>query len=150
MSFEAEILGFEVSGECEWIDLELADGSNISVKPYIAQIARIGSDPNTGAPVYAVGASFQIRYLSVSPHKKPQTQPEFIGFKSRGECQWLEVKIEDGSILKVKPSIVYVMRVGFDPMGVPQYMVQIQTAIQILKIPKELIRRSSLKTSMHT
>ena len=148
MSFETEILGFETIGECDWIQIELEDGSVIVVKPYIAQIARIGNDPNTGAPLYAVGTSYQLRYQIIS--KKHTPFPKFIRFKLDKECPWMEVRIEDGSILKVKPNIVYISRIGVDPLGTPQYMVQIQAAIQVIKIPKELIKKPIQRTSMHT
>jgi hypothetical protein len=148
LSFETEILSFETSGECDWIQIELEDGSILVVKPYIAQIARIGNDPGTGAPVYAVGTSYQLRYQTIS--KKQVSFPEFIKFKTDKECPWIEVKIEDGSILRVKPNIVYISRIGSDPFGTPQYMIQIQAAIQVVKIPKELIRKPIQKTSMHT
>lgn len=148
MSFEPEVLRFETSGDCDWILVELEDGSVLSIKPYIAQIARIGVDPGTGAPIYAVGTSFQLRYQSIS--KKPSQPQEFIRFKADKECPWIEVKIEDGSILRVKPNIVYISRVGVDPLGIPQYMIQIQAAIQVVKIPKELIKKPAQRSSMHT
>ncbi|MEZ0289598.1 MAG: hypothetical protein ABWJ42_00705 [Sulfolobales archaeon] len=150
MTSEIELLSFETSNECDWITIELEDNNIISVKPYIAQIARVGNDPNTGAPIYAVGTSYQLRYVSLTPSLKKISQPEFVKFKADKECQWLEVKIEDGSVLKVKPGIVYVMRMAFDPMGVPQYLIQIQAAIQISRVPKELIKKPVGRVAMHT
>lgn len=148
MSLEPEILGFEVSGECEWILLELEDGTTLYVKPYIGQVARVGYDPNTGAPVYAVGTSYQIRYVGIQ--KKSYSYPEFVKAKTDRECPWLEVKIEDGSVLRVKPNIVSVVRIGVDPVGIPQYMIQVQAAIQVVRIPREIIRKTSQRTGIYT
>ncbi|NAZ13342.1 MAG: hypothetical protein GU359_04215 [Desulfurococcales archaeon] len=148
LSIETEIMSFEVEGECDWMTAELEDGTVLAIKPYIGQIARVGYDPNTGVPIYAVGTGFQLRYISVQ--KRNHVFPELVKAKISGECPWINVKIDDGSILKVKPNIVSIVRIGVDPAGVPQYMIQIQAAIQVQKIPKELIKKPAHKTMMHT
>jgi hypothetical protein len=61
----AEIVDFTVEGGENRVRLKLADGSVLEVKMEITSILRVGHDPNTGFPTYAVQATNLIRLVHV-------------------------------------------------------------------------------------
>ena len=55
---------------------------------------------------------------------------------------WMEMKCEDGAIIKLRPTIVKVLRLNiYDPItGEPTYLVQSHNQLQTRGIPKEIRR----------
>jgi len=49
-----KVLSFEILKGCDPFELKLEDGSMLRVRIEPSSIARVGNDPNTGVPVYAV------------------------------------------------------------------------------------------------
>jgi hypothetical protein len=60
-----ELVEFETEGEENWTTLKLKDGSVLKFRSVVTAIFRIGNDPNTGLPVYAVQNSNAIRVVSI-------------------------------------------------------------------------------------
>jgi hypothetical protein len=54
--------------------------------------------------------------------------------------RWTELKLEDGSILRVKPLVMSVIRIDgqFDPQGNPLYAIQGTQAMVIASVPDHL------------
>lgn len=53
---QPQLVDFESVKEPEWAVLKLADGTVLKIKLEITGIFRMGNDPSTGVPVYAVQA----------------------------------------------------------------------------------------------
>ncbi len=70
-----ELVDFEEEGGEHWITLKLKDGAVIKVKTEIAGVLRMGNDPNTGIPVYAVQATNVIRLVTVPKDLMKRKQP---------------------------------------------------------------------------
>lgn len=67
---------------------------------------------------------------------------ELVGFELEEEPSWITVKLEDGSVIKIKMEIVAIIKGGNDPnTGLPLYMVQATNIIRMNKVPKELIKK---------
>jgi hypothetical protein len=80
MSSEEEfpkVLGFEVLKGCGEFELKLEDGSVIRVLVEPSAVTRMGNDPSTGAPAYAVtlGALMVLRKVPQELIKKPAKPP---------------------------------------------------------------------------
>jgi len=66
---------------------------------------------------------------------------EVVEFEAE-EFPWVTIRLKDGSVLRFKVVVTGVMRIGNDPnTGIPIYTIQTQGVIQVVKVPKELVRR---------
>ncbi len=66
-----------------------------------------------------------------------------IGFNVEEEPKWVKVTLEDGTILQIKMEIVAIEKNGNDPnTGLPVYMIQATNLMRMLKVPKDLIKKS--------
>jgi hypothetical protein len=75
------------------------------------------------------------------PFPQPLGEVEVIEFEAE-EFPWITIKLKDGTILRFKVVVTGVMKVGHDPnTGIPIYSIQTQGVIQLVKIPKELIKK---------
>ncbi|MEM0074999.1 MAG: hypothetical protein QXG05_03120 [Nitrososphaerota archaeon] len=70
-----ELVDFEAEGEDHWIKLKLKDGSVLMYRSIVSAIFRVGNDPNTGLPIYAIQSSNVVRIVNVPKEliKKKQT-----------------------------------------------------------------------------
>jgi hypothetical protein len=69
---------------------------------------------------------------------------ELVEFELEEEPKWITVKLKDGSIIQIKMEIVAILRNGNDQnTGLPLYMVQATNIIRMMKVPKELIKKSA-------
>ena len=61
--------------------------------------------------------------------------------------RWSEIKLEDGSVLRVKPNVIAVARVNdqWDGSGNPIYAVRTQDMIVVASAPEELRRPTVIK-----
>jgi len=58
------------------------------------------------------------------------------------EFPWVTIKLKDGTVLRFKVVVTGVMKVGNDPnTGIPIYTIQTQGVIQLVRIPRELIKK---------
>jgi len=72
----------------------------------------------------------------------PPGEPEVIGFDGESETQWITLKLKDGSIIRFKVIVTGVLKLGNDPnTGLPMYAVQTQGVMQLVHVPKELIKK---------
>lgn len=57
--------------------------------------------------------------------------------------RWSDVKLEDGTILRVKPVVLSAIRVdnAFDPAGNPQYAIKSNAVVSIVSTPDNLHRK---------
>ena len=57
--------------------------------------------------------------------------------------RWTEVKLEDGSVLRIKPTVLGITRLEgqYDPEGNPMYAVKAAHTIAIDSVPQSLRRR---------
>jgi hypothetical protein len=60
-----ELVDFEAQGEDHWITLKLKDGSVLMFRSIVSAIFRVGNDPNTGLPLYAIQSTNVVRIASV-------------------------------------------------------------------------------------
>jgi hypothetical protein len=60
-----ELVEFEVEGEDHWTTLKLKDGSVLRFRSVVGAVLRVGNDPNTGLPVYALQSTNVIRLVSI-------------------------------------------------------------------------------------
>jgi hypothetical protein len=60
-----ELVDFEAEGEEHWVKLKLKDGSVLKFKSVVSAIFRMGNDPNTGLPIYAIQTANIVRLASV-------------------------------------------------------------------------------------
>ncbi len=60
-----ELVEFETEGEDYWITLKLKDGSVLRFRSLVTAVFRMGNDPNTGLPVYAIQNSNAVRMVSI-------------------------------------------------------------------------------------
>jgi hypothetical protein len=51
---EPEPIEFETEGENPWITIKLKDGAILKLKVEVTGVIKVGHDPNTGIPIYAV------------------------------------------------------------------------------------------------
>jgi len=66
---------------------------------------------------------------------------EVVEFEAE-EFPWITIRLKDGSVLRFKVVVTGVMRLGNDPnTGIPVYTIQTQGVIQMVKVPKELVKR---------
>jgi len=67
------ILEFEVLKGCGTFDLKLEDGSILHVLVEPSAVTRVGNDPNTGAPTYAItlGAIVALKKVPRELVRKP-------------------------------------------------------------------------------
>lgn len=56
--------------------------------------------------------------------------------------RWTEIKLEDGSVLRVKPSILSAIRIPdqWDPEGNPMYALKAANAMVVAEAPEHLKR----------
>jgi hypothetical protein len=62
--------------------------------------------------------------------------------------RWTELKLEDGSVLRVKPVVISVLRVEgqYDPQNNPMYAIQGGQTMALVSVPEHLRRpATSLK-----
>ena len=61
--------------------------------------------------------------------------------------RWSEIKLDDGSVLRVKPNVIAVARVKdhWDGSGNPIYAVRTQDTIVVASAPEELRRPTVIK-----
>ncbi len=54
--------------------------------------------------------------------------------------RWSEVTLEDGTILRVKPSVLSAVRVDgqYDPDGNPAYLIKAQQVVMVVSSPEHL------------
>ncbi|BBE41588.1 MAG TPA: hypothetical protein ENO38_04940 [Nitrososphaeria archaeon] len=70
------------------------------------------------------------------------SQPEIIDFEIVKDCGWMELKLANGAILRVKVEPSAVAYAGNDPnTGLPIFSIQIGAIVQLAKVPRELMRR---------
>ncbi|MGC8569518.1 MAG: hypothetical protein ACP5LW_05890 [Nitrososphaeria archaeon] len=74
-----ELVDFETEGGEHWITLRLKDGSVIKVKMEVTAVLRLGNDPNTGLPIYAIQSTNVIRMVSVPKELIKKKPPEAYG-----------------------------------------------------------------------
>jgi len=68
--------------------------------------------------------------------------PKILGFEVTKGCDAFELKLEDGSVLRVRAEPNAVMRMGNDPnTGAPVYGVSLGTIVTLVKIPRELFKK---------
>jgi hypothetical protein len=68
--------------------------------------------------------------------------PEVQDFEMVKECGWMELKLANGAVLRVKVEPSAVAHVGNDPnTGLPIFSIQLGAVIQLAKVPRELIHR---------
>jgi hypothetical protein len=60
-----ELVEFEVEGEDSWITLKLKDGSVLKFRSMVTAVFRMGNDPNTGLPVYAIQNTNAVRMVNI-------------------------------------------------------------------------------------
>ncbi len=60
-----ELVEFEAEGEDSWVTLKLKDGSVLKFRSSVTAVFRMGNDPNTGLPVYAIQNTNLIRMVSI-------------------------------------------------------------------------------------
>ncbi|MCY0859053.1 MAG: hypothetical protein OWQ54_01345 [Sulfolobaceae archaeon] len=72
-SGEPEVVGFEGDTETGWLVLKLKDGTVIRFKVIVTAVLKVGNDPNTGMPVYAVQTQGVVQLVNVPKEliKKP-------------------------------------------------------------------------------
>jgi hypothetical protein len=65
--------------------------------------------------------------------------------------RWTEVKLEDGSVLRVKPSIISAIRVPgqWDNDGNPMYALKATNQMMVAEAPEHLKRRAAESTTRH-
>ncbi len=69
---------------------------------------------------------------------------ELVEFELEEEPKWITVKLKDGSVIQIKMEIVAILRNGNDQnTGLPLYMVQATNIIRMMKVSKELIKKST-------
>ena len=80
----------------------------------------------------------------IAPEVGAMSQPEIVDFEVTKECDWMELKLANGAVLRVKVEPSAVAYVGNDPnTGLPIFSIQIGAIVQLAKVPRELIRRPS-------
>jgi len=68
--------------------------------------------------------------------------PKVLGFEILKGCDAFELKLEDGSLLRVHIEPSAVTRVGNDQnTGVPTYAITLGAIVTLLKVPRELVRK---------
>ncbi len=66
-----------------------------------------------------------------------------IGFKLDEEPKWVKVTLEDGTVLEIKMEIMAIERTGNDiNTGLPIYQMQATNLMRLMKVPKELIKKT--------
>ena len=60
-----ELVEFEAEGEDNWVTLKLKDGTVLKCKSMVTAVMRMGNDPNTGLPLYAIMATNAIRFVTI-------------------------------------------------------------------------------------
>ncbi len=66
-----------------------------------------------------------------------------IGFKLEEEPKWIRVTLEDGTVLEIKMEIMAIERSGNDiNTGLPIYQMQATNLMRLMKVPKELIKKT--------
>ena len=66
-----------------------------------------------------------------------------IGFKLEEEPKWIRVTLEDGNVLEIKMEIMAIERSGNDiNTGLPIYQMQATNLMRLMKVPKELIKKT--------
>lgn len=80
------------------------------------------------------------------PNTNPidQEPQEVQKFETEGEGRWITIKLKNGVILQVMPTISFVVFVGYDlNNGLPIYQIGMGSNIRIQEVPKELIKKVS-------
>ena len=80
---QPEILDFEVTRECGWAELKLANGAVLRVKAEPTAVAFVGNDPNTGLPMFAVQIGAIVQLAKVPPEliRKPGPTPQSPAYR---------------------------------------------------------------------
>lgn len=80
------------------------------------------------------------------PNTNPvdQEPQEVQKFETEGEGKWITIKLKNGVILQVMPTVSAVMFVGHDlNNGLPVYQIAMASNIRVQEVPKELIKKTS-------
>ncbi|MFP3283105.1 MAG: hypothetical protein RXP97_03400 [Nitrososphaeria archaeon] len=80
MSSPGELLDFEITKECGWMELKLSNGAIIKVKVEPSAVVYAGNDPNSGLPVFMVSLG-AIVSLSKVPPEMIRRQPPAAAYK---------------------------------------------------------------------
>lgn len=65
-----------------------------------------------------------------------------LDFEVVKECGWMELKLSNGAVIRVKVEPSAVAFAGNDPnTGLPIFSIQLGAIVQLAKVPRELIRR---------
>mgnify|MGYP001773320621 CR=1 FL=1 len=68
--------------------------------------------------------------------------PEILDFEIVKECGWMELKLANGAVLRIKAEPTAVALMGNDPnTGLPMFSIQIGAIVQLAKVPPELIHK---------
>ncbi|BBD73929.1 hypothetical protein HS1genome_2318 [Sulfodiicoccus acidiphilus] len=70
---EPTVVEFETEGEIPWVTIKLKDGSVLKMKVFVTGVIRVGNDPNTGLPIYAIQTQPVIQNVKIPSEliKKP-------------------------------------------------------------------------------
>jgi hypothetical protein len=129
----SEDIDFDVIKEV-WNFYKIDDGTILKIKMVLLRVIQ-DPDPlgnlKTGTLINTIIAPIPPKEL----RNKQKLEPKFdMGFSTMKE-DWNEYDINDGTILKIKPTIAQIDRTDkLDPRGEPLYVVNMQPFIK--KIPK--------------
>jgi len=128
-----DYINFDIIKE-NWCSYELEDKTIIKVKIILAKIISIDHNKEISCNTTVVVSAFTTKEGKGNP-SLPNVMPEIdkkdLPFKILEE-EWNEYKMEDGRILKIKPSIIEISKgTTYDQYGEPSYLVQSQTLIKI-------------------
>ncbi|MGC8555824.1 MAG: hypothetical protein ACP5NG_02275 [Conexivisphaera sp.] len=67
---------------------------------------------------------------------------ELMEFEILRECGWMELKLSNGAVIRVKVEPSAVVYAGNDPnSGLPIFMVSLGAVVSLSKIPHEMIKK---------
>ncbi len=128
-----DYIDFDIIKE-NWCLYELEDGTIIKLKTILMKIIPTGNNKNIAfntANVVTVFSTKEGKGKPTLPNTVRQIEKKDLPFKVVAD-EWNEYKLEDGRILKIKPSIVEISKgTTYDQYGEPSYLVQSQPMIKI-------------------
>jgi len=85
----------------------------------------------------------RIMLINARPARAAMASPgELLDFEILKECGWMELKLANGAVIRVKVEPSAVVYAGNDPnSGLPIFMVSLGAIVSLSKIPQEMIRR---------
>jgi len=70
--------------------------------------------------------------------------PKVLNFDVLKEGGPFELKLEDGSVIRMRAEPSAIIRIGNDPnTGLPTYMIPVNVTVSFIKLPRELIKKPS-------